>query len=138
MRKFTSLFIVAAALATSGCGVFGIGGSGGAKLDEFRVARNAPLVIPPDYSLTPPKPGTASLSAEGAQQQAVQAIFGGAAPRPQSESQLLEKAGADRAALGARSVAGSPDTAVVDKGALTQTILTAPESNGQEASVQTP
>ena len=28
-------------------------------LDEFAVARNAPLVIPPDYSLTPPAPGAA-------------------------------------------------------------------------------
>jgi hypothetical protein len=139
MRKsLTFLTLTAAALATSGCGVFGIGGGGGAKLDEFRVARNAPLVIPPDYSLTPPKPGTASLSAEGAQQQAVQTLFGGPAPRPQSESQLLEKAGADRTALGARSVAGSPDTAVVDKGPMTQTILSAPASDGQVASVQTP
>ncbi len=138
MRKlFTLSIVAAAALATSGCGVFGVGG-GGSKLDEFRVARNAPLVIPPDYSLTPPKPGTASLSAEGAQQQAVQAIFGGPAPRPASETGLLEKAGADRVALGARSVAGSPDTQVVDKGPLTQAILSAPAGDGAQASVQTP
>lgn len=139
MRK--SLFLlstVAASLATAGCGVFGIGGGSGAKLDEFRVARNAPLVIPPDYSLTPPRPGTASLTAEGAQQQAVQALFGGPAPRPASETGLLEKAGADRVALGARSVAGSPDTQVVDKGPLTQAILSAPAGDGQVASVQTP
>lgn len=136
MRKSLTLLTVAAALATSGCAVFG--GGGGSKLDEFRVARNAPLVIPPDYSLTPPRPGTASLSAEGAQQQAIQALFGGPAPRSQSESSLLEKAGADRAALGARSTAGSPETQVVDKGPLTQTILAAPAGDGQEASVQTP
>ena len=29
--------------------------------DEFQVARNAPLVIPPDYTLTPPVAGTAAL-----------------------------------------------------------------------------
>jgi len=138
MRKSLSLLTVAAALATSGCAVLGIGGSGGGKLDEFRVARNAPLVIPPDYSLTPPRPGTASLTAEGAQNQAVQALFGGPAPRPPSETGLLEKAGADRVALGARSVAGSPDTQVVDKGPLTQTILSTPAGDGQQASVQTP
>jgi hypothetical protein len=137
MRKSLSLLLVAAVLPMSGCALLGIGGSG-AKLDEFRVARNAPLVIPPDYSLTPPRPGTATLSAEGAQQQAVQALFGGPAPRPASETGLLERAGADRAALGARSVAGSPDTQVVDKGPLTQTILAAPQADGQEASVQTP
>jgi hypothetical protein len=138
MRKSLSLLVLAAALPVSGCALLGVGGSGGQKLDEFRVARNAPLVIPPDYSLTPPRPGTATLSAEGAQSQAVQALFGGPAPRPASETGLLDKAGADRAALGARSVAGSPDTQVVDKGPLTQTILTAPAGDGQEASVQTP
>jgi hypothetical protein len=135
MRNPLILLAVPAALAVSGCALFG---GGGAKLDEFRVARNAPLVIPPDYSLTPPRPGTASLTAEGAQQQAVQALFGGPAPRPASETSLLEKAGADRVALGARSVAGSPDTQVVDKGPLTQTILSAPVADGQVASVQTP
>ena len=139
MRKqFSLLTILGAGLALSGCALFGGGGSGGSKLDEFRVARNAPLVIPPDYSLTPPRAGTASLSAEGAQQQAIGALFGGPAPRSASETGLLEKAGADRAALGARSVVGSPDTAVVDKGALTQTILSAPAGDGQEASIQTP
>jgi hypothetical protein len=132
MRKSLILLVALAALPVSGCALFGDGG--GAKLDEFRVARNAPLVIPPDYSLTPPRPGTATLTADGAQQ----ALFGGPAPRPASETGLLERAGADRAALGARSVAGSPDTQVVDKGPLTQTILSAPVSDGQEASVQTP
>lgn len=136
MRKTLTLLLVAAALPLSGCALFGVGG--GAKLDEFRVARNAPLVIPPDYSLTPPRPGTATLSADGAQQQAIQALFGGPAPRPASETGLLERAGADRVALGARSVAGSPDTQVVDKGPLTQAILSAPQADGQEASVQTP
>ena len=135
MRKSLSLLLVAATLATGGCAAFG---GGGAKLDEFRVARNAPLVIPPDYSLTPPRPGTATLSPEAAQQQAIEALFGGPAPRPASETGLLERAGADRVALGARSVAGSPDTQVVDKGPLTQAILAAPQADGQEASVQTP
>ena len=62
--------------------------------DEFAVARNAPLVIPPDYSLTPPVAGTAGLSAGDAQQQAIDALFGGPAPRSASETSLLEVAGA--------------------------------------------
>ena len=48
------------------------------------------------------------------------------------------EAEADRAAPGARSVVGSPDTLVVDKGSTTQTILAVPEGDGQEASVTTP
>ena len=59
MRKQLSLLsLLGAGLALSGCAAFGIGGSPGSNLDEFRVARNAPLVIPPDYSLTPPRAGT--------------------------------------------------------------------------------
>ena len=36
---------------------------------------------------------------------------------------MLQAADADRAALGARSVAGDPDTQVVNRGALVQTII---------------
>jgi len=134
MRKFIPLLLVSA-VALSGCSIF----KGKAStLDEFAVARNAPLVIPPDYTLTPPIAGTVGLSATDAQSQAIEALFGGPAPRSQSETGLLERAGRDRAALGARSVAGDPATQVVDKGAATQAIIAAPEADGQDASAQTP
>jgi hypothetical protein len=106
--------------------------------DEFAVARNAPLVIPPDYSLTPPVAGTATASPQDAQQQAVEALFGGPAPRPPSESMLLDEAGRDRVALGVRSTAGDPSTNVVDMGATTQAIIAAPQSDSQVASAQVP
>ena len=106
--------------------------------DEFMVARNAPLVIPPDYSLTPPVAGTVTSSPEESQQQAIEALFGGPAPRPQSESLLLDRAGRDRAALGARSVAGDPGTNVVDMGATTQAIVTAAQSDSDIASALVP
>ena len=134
MRKSPALLLTAVAFTLSGCSIFG----GQAPLDEFAVARNAPLVIPPDYTLTPPAPGTATLSASDAQQQAIQALFGGPAPRSQGETTLLERAGAEHAALGARSTAGDPATQVVDKGVVTQAILAAPQADSQEASVQTP
>jgi hypothetical protein len=128
-----ALFVIAAsALALAGCGT-----SKSRSLDEFAVARNAPLVIPPDYSLTPPVAGTISTTAEGAQSQAIEALFGGAAARSQVESQLLEAAGRDRSAIGVRSTAGDPDTRVVDKGAATQTIIAAPEGDGRDATAQT-
>ncbi len=99
MRKLVPLVAVSA-VALTGCGV--IGGRPQAP-DEFQVARNAPLVIPPDYSLTPPVAGTAALTPQDAQQQAIDALFGGPAPRSQSESHLLDRAGRDRTAIGARS-----------------------------------
>ena len=133
MRKAIALLLLVPAV--SGCAI--LRGESQAP-DEFQVARNAPLVIPPDYSLTPPVAGTVSLSPEGAQAQAIEALFGGPAPRSAIETSMLENAGRERAALGARTVAGDPDTRVVDKGAATQTIIAAPEGDGQDASAQTP
>ena len=135
MRKLLPILLVLPAIALGGCTLF----SPKTKaLDEFAVARNAPLVIPPDYTLTPPVAGTVSSTAEGAQAQAVEALFGGPAPRSQSESQVLDNAGRDRAAVGARSTAGDPDTRVVDKGVETQAIIAAPESNSPDATAQPP
>ena len=135
MRKALPLFLLPA-LALGGCGVFS--GSKPKSLDEFAVARNAPLVIPPDYSLTPPVAGTVSATAESAQSQAIEALFGGPSPRSSTETSLLESAGRDRVALGARSVAGDPDTRVVDKGQTTVAIINAPEGDTQTASAQSP
>ena len=137
MRKLFPLLLVSA-VALGGCAsIFG-GGNKGNRLDEFAVARNAPLVIPPDYTLAPPTSAAAGLSASDAQSQAIEALFGGPAPRSQSETSMLERAGRDRVALGVRSVAGDPATQVVDKGQATQAIIAAPESDGADASAQTP
>ena len=133
MRK--ALILLAPAILLAGCGVF----SGKrAQLDEFAVVRNAPLIIPPDYSLTPPVAGTAAVSPAVAQALAIEALFGGPAPRSNSETSLLERAGRDRAAIGARSVAGDPNTRVVDKGTVTAQILAAAQADSRDASVQVP
>ena len=134
MRKSLSLFLIPA-LALGGCA--SLGGTASTP-DEFAVARNAPLVIPPDYSLTPPVAGTVTSSPQDAQQQAIEALFGGPAPRPPSESLLLDAAGRDRAALGVRSVVGDPDTNIVDMGATTQAVIAAPQSDTDVASAQVP
>jgi len=133
MPKAILLPLLLPALALGGCGL------GKQKaLDEFAVARNAPLIIPPDYSLTPPVAGTVSLSAENAQAQAIEALFGGPAPRSATETSVLDAAGRDRVATGIRSTAGDPATNVVDKGASTQAIIAAPQGDGTDASAQTP
>ena len=132
MRKSLVLVIIAAT-AVSACSSMR-----SRSPDEFAVARNAPLVIPPDFSLTPPVAGTVTSSPQDAQQQAIEALFGGPAPRSQSEAALLDTAGRDRAALGARSIVGDPDTNVIDLGAATQTIIAAPESDSDIASAQIP
>jgi len=132
MRKALFLILMPA-LALGACGL------GKQKsLDEFAVARNAPLVIPPDYSLTPPVAGTVSLSAESAQGQAIDTLFGSPAQRSATETSVLDAAGRDRVATGIRSTAGDPDTNVVDKGATTRDIIAAPPTEGTDATVPTP
>jgi hypothetical protein len=132
MRK--ALFLLTLpALALGACGI------GKQKsLDEFAVARNAPLVIPPDYSLTPPVAGTVSLSAESAQGQAIDTLFGSPAVRSQTETSLLDAAGRDRVATGIRSTAGDPGTNVVDKGATTRDIIATPPREGTDATAPAP
>ena len=130
MRK--AFLLIAPAILLAGCNAFG--GNKPKSLDEFAVARNAPLVIPPDYSLTPQVAGTISMSAQDAQSQAIEALFGGPAPRSQTETSLLQAAGRERVTVGVRSTAGDPETRVVDKGQTTLAIINAPEGNTQTAS----
>jgi hypothetical protein len=132
MRKAYSAVLLVAALSTSGCAAFK---TRNATPDEFAVARNAPLIIPPDYSLAPPVAGTATTPGE-VQQQAVDALFGGPAPRSNAETSLLDQAGGSQVQIGIRSTAWDPDTRVVDKGATTLQILSAPAANTEIASAQ--
>ena len=107
--------------------------------DEFAVARGAPLVVPPDFALTPPGPGEPDVGADP-RAQALQALFGGPQPRSAVEQRLLQQAdtGGNGAALGARSIAGDPNTQVVNRGALVQTIIALPAGDGATASVAVP
>ena len=134
MRKVLTAVVIVAAVATSGCSLFR--SRANTAPDEFAVARNAPLIIPPDFSLTPPVAGTAGLSAGDAQSQAIEALFGGPAPRSAAESSMLEKAGRDRAPVGIRSNVWDPDTRIVDKGATTLQILNSQAGDSNIASAQ--
>src|SRR3954465_3008741 len=133
MRKAISALVIVAAVASSGCATL----SGKrATPDEFAVARNAPLIIPPDFTLTPPVAGTAGLTTDQAQQQAIDALFGGPAPRSSAETSMLDAAGRERAQIGIRSTVWDPDTRIVDKGPATLQILAAPPANSNIASAQ--
>src|SRR5438045_7710619 len=133
MRKVLTVAVLAAAVATSGCAA--LRGSQRTP-DEFAVARSAPLIVPPDFNLAPPVAGTVGLSPNEAQQQAIDALFGGPAPRSNAETSLLDVAGRDTAQLGIRSTVWDPDTRVVDKGPTTLTILSAQPADSNVASAQ--
>ena len=132
MRNGFTVLAIVAALATGGCASL----SGRHAPDEFAVARNAPLIIPPDFTLVPPVAGTQGLTPGEAQQQAIDALFGGPAPRSPGEISMLERAGRADAPIGIRSTAWDPDTRVVDKGPATLQILSAPVANSSVASAQ--
>ena len=132
MRKAFIGVVVVAALATSGCAALGKHRAP----DEFAVARSAPLIVPPDFNLAPPVAGTVGLSPNEAQQQAIDALFGGPAPRSAGETSMLDVAGRDTAQLGIRSTVWDPDTRIVDKGPTTLTILSAQPADSNIASAQ--
>lgn len=137
MRMVKFGLALTAAILVAGCGTT-TGLSNRNAPDEFAVTRNQPLVIPPDFALTPPRPGEPAAQGVDSRTQALQTLFGGPAPRSEAERQLLQEADREEAAPGARTTASDPNTAVVDKGAVTQTIIAAPEGAGQEATVSTP
>jgi hypothetical protein len=122
------LILGMAALALAGCG----GKRGGLTArgpDELNIARGAPLVVPPDFALAPPKPGAPRAMGVDAQAAAMEALFGPGVkppPRSQAEQQLLDRAGAGNTEPAIRSQAGDPKTSVVNKGNFIADVLAAP------------
>ena len=97
-KTITLLALVAAASATSGCAAFGRAvGAGKASPDEFRVVSQAPLTLPPDYSLRPPRPGEPRPQELQPAEEARQSLFGQdvGASASQGERQLVTDAHAD-------------------------------------------
>lgn len=130
MSKTSALIVLAGTAALlSGCGSSGL--LGRERPDEFAVQRQAPLVVPPDFSLVPPAPGAPRPSDTSASQQAQDALFGPAQPRSSVETAVDNKAGV--AATSIRSTVGDPATNTVAKGAVTRDIIAAPEGDGREA-----
>ena len=82
--------------------------------DEFAVVKRAPLEMPPDYHLRPPRPGQSRPQENTAVQEAQQAVFGSetltgaeetsSAPMSEGEAILLQKVGTDLTAPDIRDV----------------------------------
>ena len=134
MMRISTVAAVAASLLLAGCGSGGL--LNRERPDEFAVTRQAPLVIPPEFSLVPPNPGAPRPQDNDASRQALDALFGGPAPRSQLEGETISRAGT--AAPGIRSSVGDPDTRNVAKGAVTRDILAAPQGDGREAQAVIP
>ena len=100
MRKAATILMLA-----TGATLLGACSQGGSlfnriRPDEFAVSRQAPLVVPPDFSLAPPNPGAPRPQDIDSSKQALDALFGGPAPRSTIETDALGKAGASSGAMG--------------------------------------
>jgi hypothetical protein len=97
-KSMTVLAVLAAATAASGCSTLNrsIGAARSAP-DEFRVVTQAPLTLPPDYSLRPPRPGETRPEELQPSQDARAALFGQEIARDasQGERSLVSNAGAE-------------------------------------------
>jgi len=130
MKKTGALILVAAGAAlVSGCGSTGLLNHAGP--DEFAVQRQSPLVVPPDFTLAPPKQGQPRPADDSVQQQALDALFGGPQARSDIEKSTLSMAGPADPSI--RSTVGDPSTYTVAKGQVTRAILAAPEGDGRDA-----
>ena len=127
-----------AMLALAGCtsGPKGVFAAGKSSPDEYAVGRAAPLVVPPDFALVPPRPGQPRPQEADSSTQALNALFGGSRPASASENALTAQAGA--ATPGIRSEAGDPATTVVNKGQATRDILNAPPTSDPQANATVP
>ena len=135
MRKIPALLVLTGvSTLLAGCGSTGLFNRD--RPDEFAVQRQAPLVVPPDFSLAPPAPGAPRPTEGTTQQQTLDALFGGPSPRSELEKTTLNRAGT--AAPSIRSTVGDPDTNTVAKGAVTRDIMAAPQGDGREAQAVIP
>jgi hypothetical protein len=91
--------VLLAGAGLAGCSTASKVLGGGSAPDEFRTVASAPLVVPPDYSLRPPKPGEPrpqELQPESAARVALLGQRQGEA-RSDGEKLLVGRAGADKA-----------------------------------------
>lgn len=135
MRKsIVAVSALSSLIALSACGSSGVFDRD--RPDEFAVSRSAPLAVPPDFALTPPQPGAAPTQNGNSQEEVLEALFGGPAPRSAAESAIIGAAG--DADLGIRTAVGDPKTLTVNKGSVTRDIIVAPEGDGQSAQAAIP
>ncbi len=118
------LLIAGASVALAACG------SSKNSPDEFEVVSRAPLVIPPEAELSPPRPGQPNPQEIDPGRQAYEALFPGkefkpSKPKSDGERDLLSRVGPSEPDV--RSNVGSKDLKVVKKTLLLADILEADE-----------
>ncbi|MEM9170040.1 MAG: DUF3035 domain-containing protein [Pseudomonadota bacterium] len=109
--------ISAGGAAMGACAGLGGAVSGKRPPDEFAIATKAPLVVPPDYSLRPPKPGETRPQELSAAERAQQVLLGDAeaAPPSSGERMILQRANALAADPNIRNLVNAENGGRVEK-----------------------
>ena len=118
MRTIIALGL--AGLALSACA------SGKNAPDEFAVTTKAPLTVPPDYALRPPKPGETRPQEKSTSDRAREVMIGdaSAAPPSRGELALIQTAGALETDTNIRAILAAENGGRADKDeSLTNRIL---------------
>ncbi len=122
MKKQTliTLFLTTIALSLTGCsGAKEKMGLTRKAPDEFAVVKRAPLEIPPEYALRPPRPGAPRPQETATDEQAREVVFGAkseTALKPANgEAALLQQAGSDIAQPGIREIVNKETDALSPK-----------------------
>lgn len=120
-QSILTMAAMSALLASAGCSLLpgGRGGGGGGQPgpDEFRVVTKAPLSVPPEYSLRPPRAGTSVPAEADPSVDGVVTAFGssiGADASP-AELALVRAAGAAATNPRIRAVVDYEEAGVVRK-----------------------
>lgn len=117
-KPIAVMAVLAAATAASGCQSFSnmIGSSKNAP-DEFRIVTAAPLTLPPDYSLRPPRPGDPRPQELAPDAEARAALFGEDVGQNASagERALVAGAGAEALEPGIREQVDFEGAAIVHR-----------------------
>lgn len=111
-QRLITLAVLASSVAAAGCA-----GGPSAEPDEFRVVTIAPLTVPPEYNLRPPRPGEPRPEEIYPDQAARAALFGarGDFQGSDGEALLVARAGGGDADPFIRAIIDGETAAVVRK-----------------------
>jgi len=127
--------VTCAALSLAGCTDIKRGlGMEKVVPDEFAVTASAPLAIPPDYTLRPPRPGAAPSQEKTSVDQARQTVFRAsdvqidalppaATDRSEGEGELLKEAGASNTPKNIRELVNNEASVVPDNSGFIDKLL---------------
>ena len=121
MKRMSALLAVAAlGVALTGCASAKKAMGGGKNPpDEFAIVTKAPLTMPPDYALKPPRPGETRPQEKSPSERAQQLILGdtNSAPPTDGELALIQAAGALNVDPNIRDILGAENGGWIEKDA---------------------